>query len=256
MTVTDADAASSKIASTTKGKNNRSKEQERLHKQRQRRRRREEREELARMASGTSAQSRTAGTKRRIVLNFLSFFHRQTKALSSASKKEVLLDFLRDKTLEDVIGEEMRDLQAKNLIIQNIRDTMQYVKLSNSNDSLAAKRSCLAMSVTSEKSANVSDRKRGKVLGVHPRNFTLAKKKREEIGSQTAGKWVHYVRARRFDAINELVVQTVHDFWSQNTRISPNVKDVRSRRLEQGVREIHAAHYLEDTQVHIFLQSV
>ena len=190
-----------------------------------------------------------------MVLKLLSLFHSTTNGLADSDKKEVLRDFLEDDSMDSVLAEELKDLQARSIVVRNLRASFQLVKKSTSNDSLAAKSSCLAMAVRGSITENanpVSARGFGKVFGVHPRNLTKAKLKREEIDCK-GGKWVLYKRVRRADAIPNSVIELVQQYWTENSRVSPNAKDVKFRRLERNVREDHATHYLEESQVNSFL---
>ena len=54
------------------------------------------------------------------------------------------------------------------------------------------------------------------------------------------------------DAINDEVKELVVYFWTSNTRVSPNKKDVCQEHVGRKVHTIHPVHLLEQSQVGVF----
>ena len=44
----------------------------------------------------------------------------------------------------------------------------------------------------------------------------------------------------------------MHGYWVENSRVSPNARDVIRRRISQNQYEIHPKHILEMTQIQLF----
>jgi hypothetical protein len=62
-------------------------------------------------------------------------------------------------------------------------------------------------------------------------------------------KWVKFDRKQWSDAISEIVKQTVIRWWIENTRVSPNVKDVIHHLISTNNWEKHVIHFLQESQV-------
>ena len=61
-------------------------------------------------------------------------------------------------------------------------------------------------------------------------------------------KWVGLGR-RRCNALYHEIIVKVDSFWTKNTRVSPNKKDVHRQRISRGRYQIHLRHFLEMTEV-------
>lgn len=59
-------------------------------------------------------------------------------------------------------------------------------------------------------------------------------------------------KAKRVDSVPPHVTELVEDFWTSNTRISPNRKDVARKRI--GVKEwiTHPTHHLTESQLSLY----
>jgi len=55
---------------------------------------------------------------------------------------------------------------------------------------------------------------------------------------------------KREGGISEAVKVVVTAWWTEESRVSPNRKDIRRKRLGRNVYDTHPAHLLMETQVH------
>ena len=59
-------------------------------------------------------------------------------------------------------------------------------------------------------------------------------------------------QVRTKDAISDEVKELVVAFWTSNTRVSPNKKDVCQKHVGRKLHTIHPVHLLEQPQVGVF----
>ena len=130
-------------------------------------------------------------------------------------------------------------------IVENMKTSLRMVKGVESADKLATKRVALYMVANYAGKQQYNNRRFAKALGVQPRNL---KKHRVDVQAKTF-KWVGEGRKRRADCLSEEVVHSVTQFWTSNTRVSPNKKDVCRLRVSQRNYIFHPSHYLEMIEV-------
>lgn len=63
--------------------------------------------------------------------------------------------------------------------------------------------------------------------------------------------WAKGDRARRKDALTQAVLDIVVAWWTEETRVSPQKKDVRRKRVGVNKFITHAGHWLEESQVRV-----
>ena len=105
----------------------------------------------------------------------------------------------------------------------------------------------------------MNGRKATKALGLHQRNVIAANfwlQHEAEEGSfplDSCHRQMH-----RASTITSEIKETVFQFWSVETRISPNKKDVVRKRIGKSVHVLHPVHLLNLPQVYQlkFLESV
>ncbi|MCO5558562.1 hypothetical protein L7F22_012147 [Adiantum nelumboides] len=129
-------------------------------------------------------------------------------------------------------------------IVENMKTSLRMVKGMESADKLAAKRVALHMVANNAGIQQYNDRRVAKALGIQPRNL---KKHRADIQAKTF-KWVGEGRKSRADCLSEVVVHSVIQFWTSNTSVSPNKKDVCRQRISQKNYRFHPTHYLKLTE--------
>jgi hypothetical protein len=103
-----------------------------------------------------------------------------------------------------------KELKASQEVVAGLVQSLFEVKHSNSKVKLVTKHAILTAAVSSESrsgsgSGSVSQRQRARLLHIHPRNLTLATKRRTAMDSTTEFAWVLSVHKIRKDAISEAV---------------------------------------------------
>lgn len=87
------------------------------------------------------------------------------------------------------------------------------------------------------------------LLGVDRRNFLKARGRRMVLDSGHDGFWLHDRRVIRSDSLSDHVKAVVAQWWTNETTVSPNMKDVVTFR--EGLRQwlSHPTHFLQCSQV-------
>ena len=69
--------------------------------------------------------------------------------------------------------------------------------------------------------------------------------------------WTFSGRLLRKDKeISEALKSLIKDFWKNNTRVSPNQRDVVRRRIGSQNHDPHAKHFLDSTQTQFFAKFI
>ncbi|CAM6002456.1 unnamed protein product [Sphagnum balticum] len=92
----------------------------------------------------------------------------------------------------------------------------------------------------------------GRCVGLKRRFLRRAMLRRKLLVNKAIGeKWAKGDRKHRKDALPESTVVVVVSWWTDETRVSPNKKDV-TQFIARNVREMHAKHYLQESEVDFF----
>ena len=69
--------------------------------------------------------------------------------------------------------------------------------------------------------------------------------------------WAFSSRLPRKDKeISEALKSLIEDFWKNNTRVSPNQRDVVRRRIGSQNCDPHVKHFLDSTQTQLFAKFI
>ena len=69
--------------------------------------------------------------------------------------------------------------------------------------------------------------------------------------------WTFSGRLPRKDKeISEALKSLIEEFWKNNTRVSPNQRDVVRRRIGSQNHDPHAKHFLDSTQTQFFAKFI
>ena len=95
-----------------------------------------------------------------------------------------------------------------------------------------------------------SCREVARVLGVDRRNIKKGiVSLRESLDHSGDAFWRTYKRAKRADALSTALVELVTTWWTLETTVSPNRKDVTYKRVGVKVKIEHPKHYLQVSEV-------
>jgi hypothetical protein len=89
-----------------------------------------------------------------------------------------------------------------------------------------------------------SSRELAKVLGVDRRNIKRAAERRQLLYSFGVAFWTSHQHVKRSNILSKLTKDLITSWWSTETTISLNCKDVIRRRIKMKIFEEHATHYL------------
>ena len=96
----------------------------------------------------------------------------------------------------------------------------------------------------------VSARQISLVIGIHRRNVKSGLVRRIALEGRTdLAIWAICGRSRRANALASHVTKLVAEFWTGNTRISSNRKDVVRKRIGARQWTDHPTHHLQESQV-------
>ena len=143
----------------------------------------------------------------------------------------------------------LRPTEAKvnTQLLQNLRQELSQVKGSHSAEMLAYKSALLNVVVGGIGSGETTLYSR--LLQTNINNIRKASQRRQSLQSSGASLWGLRTRRPRSDQLPKITVDTVNDWWSKETRVSPVAKEVTRRWLAPKEYEVHPTHYLCETQV-------
>lgn len=97
-----------------------------------------------------------------------------------------------------------------------------------------------------------SCREVARVLGVDRRNIKKGIVRREILDHFGDAFWRTFKRAKRADALSARIVELVTTWWTLETTVSPNRKDVTFKRIGVNEKIEHPKHYLQVSEVSNF----
>ena len=89
-----------------------------------------------------------------------------------------------------------------------------------------------------------------RVLDTKKTNVEGAVERLRSASNTDAARFGVPSRRKRQGGISEAVRFVVTTWWTQETRVSPNPKDIRRKRLGRNAYDTHPVHLLMETQVH------
>ena len=143
-----------------------------------------------------------------------------------------------------------KKLSQCEVVCKNLRSTWQGLKQGLSKDQYSA-RHVLAAAVVSVESLNAGTRAAIQCIGLNFKSIKQAIIQRSLLDFAIDGvKWATSSHALKKDALSPIVKAKVIQWWTEETRVSPNFKDVVHSLVARNTREKHAKHFLEESQVH------
>jgi len=140
----------------------------------------------------------------------------------------------------------MEDARSERRMLSNIRAELQRMKVPHTSGKLARKRSILE-AVVSE--INGDFRRFHRILGMKKGNVDEAVQRLRSASTTAGARFVVPHRKKREGGITDAVKVVVTTWWTEESRVSPNRKDIRRLRLGRNVYDTHPAHLLMETQV-------
>jgi hypothetical protein len=87
------------------------------------------------------------------------------------------------------------------------------------------------------------------VLGISCHNLSCTIKQRRLVQNSNLSPFVLLERRKRQDGVTAKTKMLMIAWWTIETKVSPNKKDVTCKRLKPNQYEAHATHYLLESQI-------
>ncbi|MCO5594162.1 hypothetical protein L7F22_048185 [Adiantum nelumboides] len=176
--------------------------------------------------------------------------------MDASGRKEIFDELLQHPCFL-TMQSKSKELEA--IMLRNIRNTLNHVKVPRSSNEFFVKKSAMLMLVNGgSKGQNIdmSIPQAAKLMGIHKRKLYLAK--HHLIVSSESDDFFPASACHRYDARRTHITQTVKDivfqFWTDETRVSPNKKDVCNKKLARYSYVKYPIHLLEEPQVELYLR--
>ena len=227
-------------------------EAERQQKRRQLQRKREEEARLLATTSENGEEGSELSSRELcgVVSEIVNFFMTKMQACSTASSRLKIMEcFLEDERIRSFLPKYYpckQDAMAQIEFLQNYQKELEAVKGVQSADKLARKAVLLDAAVSLDV-PNIKAMSR--ILKVNPYNLRVASQRKSVRLDNT-----RFVLARRkkrpgmAEEMRDIVVK----WWTEETRVSPNRKEIVQKWISPKTYEKHCTHYLLETQVRIF----
>ena len=153
--------------------------------------------------------------RQKIAKHIVNCFKKYTKGLDNHVKESIIKDVLKDGCMRG-----LKIQMPEDSVMLGFRNTLATIKKPKSNKELFLKRGTIIMPMRAPV-LNIS--LASKLLGTHRRNFYAA---REKLKKESLPLHLCKRQECTKDAISDEVKELVVSFWTENTRVSPNKKDV------------------------------
>lgn len=184
----------------------------------------------------------------RVVSELVNFFMTQMECCPEASSRLKIMEcFLEHECVSVFLPEYYprgQDAKVQNEFLKNYQHELEVVKGVHSADMLARKAvlldAAVSTSVTSTKDLS-------RFLKVHPTNLRVAIRRRRTV--RLGATPFALARRKRRPGVPNEVKDVVSKWWTEETRVSPNRKEIVQKWISRNVKEQHCTHYLLETQV-------
>ena len=168
-------------------------------------------------------------------------------SLESCSEPDMqieVLSWVLEKHWADLLDHVLllRSIAAQWEIISGMSHSLGEIKQGNSGAKLATKHAILMATVSSGSISSIHQV--AKALSVHPRNITLVLERRGAMDADGNFLWLLSSRRTRTNGMEEAVKEVVILWWVQETRVSPNRKQVTRLRIVAGFHNERPLHFL------------
>lgn len=138
------------------------------------------------------------------------------------------------------------ETRVQRQILQNIRSDLVAMKIPHSSGMLARKRAILK-AVVSELDSNIS--KFHSILGTKRQNLEAAVERLRSATTETSTRFGVPSQKKREGGLCSEVKVLVMQWWTEETCVSPQQRDVRRKHLGQNSYDTHTAYLLMESQV-------
>ena len=192
-----------------------------------------------------NASNATTIIERKVV----DYFNVQTKHISNEEKKVVLYGILNDPSIKDLVDYDGLNANISSILVNNLRNS--FVSMNRSEDDLVLKRSSLMMLLNSDvDDINISEL--SKVIGVSRKTVYNTLNRIISSGEGTSLLKLT-TRCKPMTPITSEIKDVIIMFWTNESRVSPNKKDLCRKRVGRNQYEEHPIHLLDVPQVFPFI---
>jgi hypothetical protein len=166
-------------------------------------------------------------------------------------QKAVLDKLLEQPLLQQVLPAvvvQREEIEQCRLICSGIADAWSKLKFGLGRDRYLARNviEAAVIDVKDKRSAQAAAHR----IGMNKRTLRRAISRRISLNAGEVGAiWAKGDRKRQKDALSQSTIDTVIAWWTDQTRVSPQKKDVRRKRIRVKRFISHAGHWLEESQV-------
>ena len=174
-----------------------------------------------------------AEERAKIAKGIAQYILQRTSGMDMDTKKDIFNRMIQHPSLKDLQKDKASALFSADTLKQNIRNTLQDLKSPQAEDEMFLKRSTMMMLVNSKDTEEAQDlnvNAASKLLCIHRRNLYGAKNwLLQQIEKSLSFATCHWSLKRSciLDEVKELVA----NFWTLDTRVSPNKKDIFQKRI-------------------------
>lgn len=198
---------------------------------------------------------------------------RTAKSVSTALARELAVliaprlrshdPIVQQLTIEKLLGQHLLVGMVPDFLVDTDKVKLRHSVMSNlkggmTDHLLGARQSKIVMAkdivCTLASSSNMgsnmgSNRRIADLIGVDRRNLKRGMERRLLLDTRQNAFWLNYRSKRRSDALSDSVKEVVIEFWTSETTVSPNRKDIIRHR--NGVHQYseHPAQYLQVSEV-------
>ena len=181
----------------------------------------------------------------------VDYFNVQTKHISNEEKKVVLYGICNDPSIKDLVDCDGLNANISSILVNNLRNS--FVSMSRSEDDLVLKRSSLMMLLNSDvDDINISEL--SKVIGVSRKTVYNTMNRIISSGEGTSLLKLT-TRCKPMTPITFEIKDVITMFWTNESRVSPNKKDLCRKRVGRNQYEEHPIHLLDVPQVFTFIST-
>ncbi len=128
-------------------------------------------------------------------------------------------------------------------MINGLMSTLGDVKNPCTSIKLAIKHALVIVAINSTKS-NMSLREKAHVLGVHQHNVSLIIKCHRCMNSIGIFLWTLFIKKRKIDCLNTVIIIVLQAWWVTKTKISPSKRKVTHKQIGPFQDDEKVTHFL------------
>ena len=187
--------------------------------------------------------------KKRISCEIVRAFKSRTASFTTETKWEIWNLVAQHPLVREIRGHSLDEEAAvQRAVFSNVRNILATIKQPGSSEEFFLKNATLQMMLNSKEDMPIA--KFSRVLKINRRSLFKAKSMRmkSSVNARLFSLAACHKQHRQ-SPITDEVKELVYKFWREQTRVSPNKKDVCRKRLGRKSYIKHPVHLLDESQV-------